>query len=317
MRTAWKLLRPTVRFVQWTTCGREKKLGTVPSSCIIVIYNHIEATGLTPVDQLAVTQPHCAEVSDASPCRVMQQHRVRRFRRNPHAASRTVLLEMNFIHRPKVDVFVSCQPAEFFLPGPDPRGWHWQSPASVFAGETRVAGRVAGTAGFPGSRPIASSHTRIGSSRPTGFLSARSPSAACAAPRQYPGYGPCSIVSGDQIAPPRSGRSVHRVQTDGSNMPPFAAHPPATLRLDDNSCPGQRVARRGGDGHIEIPRNGGFHPAAQVQRFQHLLSLVASCHQNITGMPYGQLLMTLCIIVRGSIVRESYSSTMQTREERS
>lgn len=100
----------------------------------------IEATRLSPEDHLAVTQPYGSKIPDALPRRMMQEHWIRSFRRNPHPAPRTMLLEVNLIHRPEVNVFAACQAAEFFLPGPDLQGWLWRSGASVSAGEIRVAG---------------------------------------------------------------------------------------------------------------------------------------------------------------------------------
>ena len=99
----------------------------------------IKASRLAPVDQLTVAQADGTEVPNAPPRRMVQQNRIPALRRDPHPASRTVLLEVNLIHRPEVDVFASCQPSEFFLPGLDPQGWRWQSEASVSAGEIRVA----------------------------------------------------------------------------------------------------------------------------------------------------------------------------------
>ena len=255
----------------------------------------IEASGLTPVNQLAVTQADGAEVTDAPPRRVMQQHWIHGLRRNPHPASRTVLLEVNFIHRPEVDFVASCQPPEFFLPGPDPQGWRWRSEASVSGGEIRVAGTIAGIAASPGSPPTGSSRTPTGSSRPTGFPSARNRSAACAAPRQCPGCAPRSTVVAGQAALPRSDRSIRHVRTGAPSRPPFAAHLRAARKLVGNSYPGRREGRRGGDDHIEIPHTAGSHPAAQEQRFLHLVSSVASCHQDITKPFCAQLIMTLCI----------------------
>jgi hypothetical protein len=244
----------------------------------------IEASGLTSEDQLAVAQADGSEVSNAPPCRVVQQNRVRGLRRNPHSAPRTVLLEVNLIHGPQVNVFASCQSPEFFLPGLDPRGWRWRSQALVSAGEIQVVGIIADTVALPDSHPNASLSMLRGSCRPTGFLSARSRSASCARPRRCSGCAPRSIAAADRVAPPPSGRPARRARTGEPSRRRSEVHRRAILRLGDSSFPGRREEHRGGDDHIEIPRIGGFHPEAQVLRFPHRLSLVASCHKSITGL---------------------------------
>src|SRR6266571_299866 len=144
----------------------------------------IEAPGLAPIHQLAIPQANGAEIPDAPSCWMMQQHRVLRFWRNPHPASRTMLLEMDFIHGPKVNRLVSCQTAKFFLPALDPRGLRWRSQASVSSCETRVAGTFSDIAEFRDSHPIASRYRRTGSCRPRGSPPARIRMESCATPRQ-------------------------------------------------------------------------------------------------------------------------------------
>ena len=65
-------------------------------------------------DELAVAQPHRAEVADALARGSVPAHRIGHLGRNPHAAARSVLLEVHFIHSPQVNVLPSCQRVEFF-----------------------------------------------------------------------------------------------------------------------------------------------------------------------------------------------------------
>ena len=63
----------------------------------------VELVGLAPKTQLAVAQTDGTKVSDTAPRRIMQQHAILTFWRDPHAAARTVLLKVHFVHGPKID----------------------------------------------------------------------------------------------------------------------------------------------------------------------------------------------------------------------
>ena len=74
-------------------------------------------------DQLSVTEVDGTEERHRFPRGRMQQHRVRRFRRNPHHRPGSVLLKMTFIEAPQINSGMAGQTAEFFyiapaLPGP-------------------------------------------------------------------------------------------------------------------------------------------------------------------------------------------------------
>jgi len=241
----------------------------------------IKASYLTPVDQLSVPQADSTKVSNAPPRRMMQQHRIFTLRRNPHPASRTVLLKVNLIHRPEINALASCQPAEFFLPGPDLQDWHLLSTASVSLSEIRVVGITAGTAEFPISHPTCSSRMPREFYHPKGFLSVHNRPASCATPHRCVGCDPRSIASVDRIAPHPLGRPVRRVQTGVPSTQPFVVHRLTSPKLGDNSFPGQPEEHRGDGDHIEIHRISGSHPVVREQRSPHHLLLVASCHKSI------------------------------------
>jgi len=65
--------------------------------------------------QLSVTNADGPEVADRFSGRRVEADRVLDFRGNPHPAPAPVLLEMDLIHRPKIDVGIAGQPLEFFL----------------------------------------------------------------------------------------------------------------------------------------------------------------------------------------------------------
>lgn len=238
----------------------------------------IKATGLPHIHQLAVTQADGAEVTDALSCRVMQQHRILGLRRNPHSASRTVLLEVDLIHGPEINVFASCQPAKFFLPGPDPQDWHWRSEASVSANGTRVAGTPVGIVGFPGSHSICVLRIPKVSCRPTGFQPVQNRWADGAMPRQYSGSAPRSDAEACRAAPPLSDRLVRHFRNVAPSKQRFAGHRQVIPIPDGSSFLGPPGERRAGGDHIEIPRTAGSHPAVRKLQFLHPLLSVASCH---------------------------------------
>ena len=63
----------------------------------------VELIRLAPKEKLAVAQPDRPEIADAAPRGVVKQDRILGLRRHPHPAARTVLLEMHFVHGPKVN----------------------------------------------------------------------------------------------------------------------------------------------------------------------------------------------------------------------
>ena len=70
----------------------------------------------------SVPQPHGSKVPHAFAAREMPKHRVLDLGWNPHPASRTILLNMNFVQRPQVDPFVLGHCAEFFYAPPVVQG---------------------------------------------------------------------------------------------------------------------------------------------------------------------------------------------------
>jgi hypothetical protein len=242
----------------------------------------IKSTVFAPVYQLAVSQSHGNKISNTSACRVMQQHRIRALRWNPHPTSRTILLKVNLIHRPKINAWTSCQAPEFILPGPDPQGLHWQSGALVCEGETRADGKVAGTVVFQGPHPIGFLRMWIASFRPKGCRSVQNPLDICAKLHRSCRSVPHLIVVAGQVAPPPSAQSTCHVQIDQPNTLRFEGHLQIDPILGGNSYPGRRAAPRAGDSHIVIPRSVGFHLGVRGRPSQHPLSLVASCRKSIT-----------------------------------
>jgi len=120
--------------------------------------------------QLPVGQAHCPEETDTLARGCVQAHRVLHLWGNPHAATRTMLLEMHFIHRPQIDCGVSGQCAEFFYARLVTAGRLEPLEAGVCATETPVVGTTADIAGLSSSPPTRIGETPTGSGRPTSGL---------------------------------------------------------------------------------------------------------------------------------------------------
>src|SRR5579872_336873 len=67
------------------------------------------------MDKTAVLQADCTEVADALARRVMKQDRIASFRLYSHSATGKVLLEVNFVERPKLYRRIQAQGLEFYL----------------------------------------------------------------------------------------------------------------------------------------------------------------------------------------------------------
>jgi hypothetical protein len=111
----------------------------------------VEATGLSAGNQPAVPQADSPKKSHAFPGGVMETNWIFHFRWYPHPAARTVLLKVNFIHRPQINVRISCQALKFFyaqrgivrvLGAGRDRTVQFRDEASE--GETPAAGTIAG-----------------------------------------------------------------------------------------------------------------------------------------------------------------------------
>ena len=63
----------------------------------------VELTRLTPEDESAIAQTDRSIVAHALAGGLVKQHGVPGFGRDPHAAARTVLLKMHFVHGPEIN----------------------------------------------------------------------------------------------------------------------------------------------------------------------------------------------------------------------
>jgi hypothetical protein len=107
-----------------------------------ILEERMECHGVEPIllsleDHFSVPEPDSSKVAHALSCWMMQQHRVLLLRGYPHPATRSILLEMDFIGRPEIDSWIGHELSEFFYIPPEPRGRLGQSAGAVCAGESQ------------------------------------------------------------------------------------------------------------------------------------------------------------------------------------
>lgn len=96
--------------------------------------------------EFSVAETDRPEETDALARRRMPADRIEHFGRNPHAAARAVLLEVNLIEGPEIDVRLSGQAPEFFYARPEVQGPPVPPAVVVCAAGSRVDETVADTA---------------------------------------------------------------------------------------------------------------------------------------------------------------------------
>lgn len=84
------------------------------------------------INEFAVSDAYSAKVTDSFSRRMVKKNGIGDFRRNPHPASRTMLLETDFIHRPHIETRIMRQIMKFFYMLPDVLGQHAPSLDEAF-----------------------------------------------------------------------------------------------------------------------------------------------------------------------------------------
>src|SRR5208337_1810320 len=197
----------------------------------------VEGLGLAPVEKAAVPHPHRAPVANALPGRVVQEHRIARLGRNPHAAARTVLLEAYLVHRPQVNPWVLDQPGEFFYMPPGALGPPLPLPRGASAGGKQTAGRAAGI-GAPLTIPrSAAPGRRIGSCHPTDSPLAQPYAETLAALHPTPRVAPRSAAPAVHSALLPPDQPIHPARSDATSTPPCEGRLPGAAPPPGSSCP--------------------------------------------------------------------------------
>jgi len=220
--------------------------------------------------ELAVAKANGPEIPHRLARRVVQQDWIPDFWRNPHPASRAMLLEMDFIDGPQVYVWIGRQSAEFFYKRLAPRDRHGRSVGVVYAGGIPIAERAAGTGEPATSGQTPASGMRRASCRPRlRRLPYRPRPASFAKPAQSTPFARRPADAGDRLARLLPIRKNHAPQSAEPSIPPFGAHPQATGRLPDRSLLGPPAGRHAVDGRTAILQSG-----------ESRLALPESCFHN-------------------------------------
>jgi len=92
---------------------------------------------LSPEDQFPIPQTDSSKIAHAFTSGMVQQYRVFVLWRYPHQTTRTILLKMDFITRPQIDLRIGCEPSEFFYMPPEVQDRPGRSKGAVFADESQ------------------------------------------------------------------------------------------------------------------------------------------------------------------------------------
>ena len=114
----------------------------------------IELVCFSAIDELAISDSHCSEISHALSCRMMEYNWVFHIFRNPHAAPGSMLLEPDLVQGPDIDSFILQKSQQFFYIPPAGRDQRAQFSIEACGVENRVAGKGADTAERQGRCPI-------------------------------------------------------------------------------------------------------------------------------------------------------------------
>ena len=197
-----------------------------------------------------------AAIADRLAGGMMNQDGVLFLRCNPHSAPRTVLLEMDFIQGPQINVVSCCQCAQSFFARVVELGPDDPPPGGVCATEIPTVGTGADIDGFP---TVFGTFAR---SKPTRFCRPRGwppdrTVGAIVATRRLPvpidGHSAERAGLNARLRPGRRGRCA---RIGSPSIPRCEDHHPKGGPLRDNSYLGRPTGRRASDDRSAIDRNG-------------------------------------------------------------
>ena len=84
----------------------------------------IETIWFSTENEHTIANANCTIISDPFSGRMMLDNRINDLGWNPHAAARAVLLKMDFIYRPKINIGIGCHHREFFYAPLGAQGQH-------------------------------------------------------------------------------------------------------------------------------------------------------------------------------------------------
>lgn len=218
----------------------------------------VEASGLPLVNQLSISKPNGSEVTNAFSGRVVINNWLRHFRWNPHPSAGSILLEMDLVQSPKLNLRIPHHEQEFFcVPGgvEDRLGQSW---GAVCATEIPNGGTCAGIGASPTARGIVDGSRSRASCHPTDCNS----SPPSVDPFEEPDRSQPSALSlndsDDRDALRPQVLADRALRSARPSIGQFEAHLQGGLTLGDNSIPRQPEEPRADGDHTEPVRNDGF-----------------------------------------------------------
>src|SRR6266550_5815737 len=242
----------------------------------------------------------------------MQANRIFHLGRDPHPTPRAVLLEVNFINSPEINLRISCQCAEFFYAllviVRVPRaglGRPGQSVGGAFGGETPTAGISAGNCERKAPLSVATSPIAAVWDHPKDWPGVLRPA------ENRAGFGSlapiaCLLVGTDV-------RSVHLPatrqsrdpQSDAPSIRPSEVRRPKGERpLGNSLLPLPTTPREVGD-RSAIHLNDGSRLEWPRSLFRHQRWSELSCFDHKLTPDNAQLLLSLCLASGGEAVRRA------------
>ena len=245
----------------------------------------IESPAWLGCDELSVPDSNGAKVTDAFARWSMTADRISDFWGYPHAASASMLLEVNFVHSPEVNSAISCEFFEFFCVPPVQQDRLKLLGALVCVIENPFVGKVADIAEHVTESSALSSEKPIEAVRPTTGRITRNRRGFCARRPRPSSSRYLSTVTDALTFPRRRARQSLPSRTVVPNSPQTSAHRPKPWLLGDSSCLVQPEVLHVADDRIAPPNSAESRPEARISSLPDRQFLFVSCQQIITDHP--------------------------------
>jgi len=206
--------------------------------------------------------------------RCLPENWIFHLRRNPHYIPRPMLLEMTLIQTPKIKIFSSQKPAQFFYMSPAPRDLLRQSPPAAYVGEIQTDGRCVGIGAPRFLTPMPVLYGEIAKFHPT---------APGDIQRLWAAFANLPLTASSEAHPKKNAvlcprhRAVHSTRPPGNgetNTGWFEENGPIDLPLHTCSSHGKGKAIHVAGGHSGLRRISIF-PAVEstLQPWDHRMSV--------------------------------------------
>jgi hypothetical protein len=228
-------------------------------------------------DQPTVGDSYRAEIADAFASRRVLAGGITNLRKDPHLATIAVLLEMDFVYLPRLDLISARQALEYFLLPPALAGRTGQFLGEVCANEIRVAETAVGIVGHVARCQISSRENSTEECRPKAAPAIHSRPDFSSGPPLPVSFraAPNVIVGLDPLA--RSARRSRPSRNEKPNLPPSHENPHVPRPPADSSFPLPPAKPHANDCRSAHRGCVEFRPEAPGSSFPCRISSVLSC----------------------------------------